>query len=183
MLSSSEDSSGEENTEEIKLAAYNDGFKSGYEEGLSRATGEMDARLEIVENYLQALSHPFNDQNQQLAEYIAALAGKIAKSLVRRELRTEPETIVALVRDTVSALNTNEQEVFIHLNPENAKLIRELINADSEEESWKIVDDPMISRSDCKVRSKDSLVDTDLQSRIDLIITQFLGDERSESRA
>lgn len=171
-----------ESKEEVKLAAYQEGLKQGYQAGLRQGSQEMKQRLGIIDSYISSLSQPFNDQNLEIAEYIAELAGKIAKSLVRRELRTEPETIMALVRDTVTALNTNVQKINVHLNPDNARIIREIINVDSQEQSWNIIDDPLISRSDCKVSSQDSLIDTDLQSRIDLIITQFLGDERSENR-
>ena len=168
--------------EELKLEAYEEAREQGYQAGFEQGAAEMQQQLDVVNSYIDALSRPFNEQSHQLAETIAKLAGKIAKSLVRRELRTEPETIMALIREAVTALNTSAQEINIHLNPENARIIRKIINIDSEEQSWKIIDDPLISRSDCKVSSQDSLIDADLQTRIDLIITRFLGDERNESR-
>jgi flagellar assembly protein FliH len=178
-----EDMPDPQSDEEIKAAAFEENRKLGYQAGLDQASKEVEEKTALLTAYLEAFSQPFMDQNYRLAEDIAALAGKIAKSLVRRELRTEPETIMALVRDTVAALNTSTQKINIHLHPENARVIREIIIADSPEQSWSIVDDPLISRSDCKVSSNDSLVDADLETRIDLIITQFLGDERGENRA
>jgi len=168
--------------EEIKLGAYEEGYEQGYKTGMEQSAEEMKLQLGVMNTYINALSRPFNDQTHQLVDAIAALAGKIAKSLVRRELRTEPETIMALIREAVTALNTSAQGINIHLNPENARIIRNIINIDSEEQSWNIIDDPLISRSDCKVSSRDSLIDADLQTRIDLIITRFLGDERNENR-
>ena len=168
--------------EDIKEQAYETGFQQGYNEGLEKGTAELEDRIGLLNSYLNALSRPFNEQNHQLAEYLAQLSGKIAKSIVRRELRTEPESIMALIRDSVNALSSGVRKVNIHLNPENAKLIRTLINTDSEEQSWNIIDDPMISRSNCKVSCDDSIVDADIETRINLIITQVLGDERNESR-
>ncbi|MBN4075916.1 hypothetical protein JYU22_04990 [Gammaproteobacteria bacterium AH-315-E17] len=168
--------------EEIKQQAHDVGYDQGYLEGLEKGTQEMEQKVYMLDKYLTALARPFNEQNQHLAEYLAHLSGKIAKSIVRRELRTEPEIIMALVRDAVSSLNSGVRKVNIHLNPENARLIRNIINVDSQEQSWNIIDDPMVSHSDCKVSCEDSLVDADLQTRINLIITQFLGDERNENR-
>ncbi len=165
--------------EELRRAAYKEAQNKGYQVGLQQGTQEMEQRLRIIDNFISSLSQPFDDQNHQLAEDIAVLAGKIAKSLVRRELRTEPDTIMALVRDTISALNTSVQTVNVHLNPESARIIREIVNTDSQEQSWNIIDDPLVARSDCKVSSNDALIDADLQKRINLIITQFIGDERS----
>lgn len=169
--------------EEVRLDAYHEGHKQGYIAGQEKAGKEIAEKLQIIDSFISALSKPFNEQSLELVEDIASLAGKIAKSLVRRELRTEPETIMALVRDTVSALNTTSQNINIHLNPKNAQIIRGIINSDSQEQSWNIIDDPLIPHSDCKVSNMDSLIDSDLETRINLIITQFLGDERNEAKS
>jgi len=168
--------------EESRLTAYKEGHEQGYQAGLKQGTQEIAQRLRIIDDFISSLSQPFDDQSHQLAEDIAMLAGKIAKSLVRRELRTEPKTIMALVRDTITALNASNQSVNIHLNPEIARIIRKIVNTDLQEQSWNIIEDPLVAHSDCKVSSQDSLIDADLQARISLIITQFLGDERSETR-
>ncbi len=172
----------EKSDEELRQEAFEKARKEGYEAGKKQGLEEVSRRLQILENFITSLSHPFADQNEELAEYLAQLSGRIAKSLVRRELRTTPETLMALVRDTVAALNSVEQEITIHLNPNNARVIRELINDTGGEQSWQIVDDPMISLNNCKVRCRDSIIDADLDARISMIITQFLGDERNGSR-
>jgi len=182
LINTQPDESQPQNEEEIRLAAHEEGLKQGYQAGKALGIEDMKHRLATIDGFIDALSHPFNDQNLQLAEYIARLAGKIAQSLVRRELRTEPETIMALVRDAVAALNTSVQRIDIHLNPDNARIIREIIDVDSQEQNWNIIVDPLISRGDCKVSSEDALINADLQTRIDLIITQFLGDERGGNR-
>lgn len=168
--------------EELRQEAYEQAFAEGYESGKQQGLEEMSRRLQVVENFITALGRPFDDQNEELAEYLAQLAGRIAKSLVRRELRTNQETLMALVRDTVAALNTTEQEITIHLNPNNAQVIRDLINDAGQEQSWRILDDPMVSLNNCKVSCRDSIIDADLDHRISMIITQFLGDERNGAR-
>lgn len=168
--------------EELRQQAFDQAYNEGYAAGKKQGLEEIAQRKQIVENFLTSLSRPFDDQSEEAAEYLAQLAGRIAKSLVRRELRTEPETLMALVRDTVSTLNSTEHEITIHLNPNNAPVIRDLINDDSKDQSWRIIDDPMISLNNCKVSCRNSIIDADLDQRISMIITQFLGDERNGSR-
>lgn len=168
--------------EELRQENYDRAFEEGYAAGKQQGLEEMSRRTQVVETFLTALARPFDDQNQELADYLAHLSGRIAKALVRRELRTKPETLMALVRDTVAALNANEHEITIHLNPNNAQVIRELINHDGQEQRWRIIDDPMISLNNCKVSCRDSIIDADLDARISMIITQFLGDERNGAR-
>lgn len=160
---------------------YEEARRQGYAAGILQAKQETEEQRLLLSAYVEALQHPFAEQNSQLAEYIAALSGKIARSLVQKELRTDPESLMSLVKAAVGALNTSAQKVNIHLNPHNAKIIRELVAVDDEKESWNIIDDPLIGLKDCKVSREDSLVDTNLDQSIDLIISQFLDDERDES--
>lgn len=162
-------------------AVYEEARLKGYAAGMEQARTETEEQRALLTAYAEALSHPFEEQNMQLAEYIAALAGKIARSLIQKELRTDPESLMSLVKAAVGALNTSAQKVNIHLNPHNAKIIRDLVAVDDEKESWNIVDDPLIGLKDCKVSREDSLVDTNLDDSIDLIISQFLDDERDGS--
>jgi len=168
--------------EELRQQAFDQAYSEGYAAGKNQGLEEIAQRKQVIENFLTSLSRPFDEQSEEAAEYLAQLAGRIAKSLVRRELRTEPETLMALVRDTISALNSTEHEITVHLNPNNAPVIRELIHDDSKDQSWRIIDDPMISLNNCKVSCRNSIIDADLDQRISMIITQFLGDERNGSR-
>lgn len=173
--------SGVPDAEQQRLSAMEDARRQGYAAGLEQAKRETDEQRTLLASYVQAMTQPFADQNTEVAEYIAGLAGKIARSLVQKELSTDPESLMSLVKAAVAALNTSAQKVNIHLNPHNAELIRELIAVDSKKESWNIVDDPLIGLKDCRVSRENSLVDTDLESRIDLIISQFIDDERDET--
>lgn len=168
----------EEHRQQAFDQAYNEGYAAGKEQGLL----ELEQRKQVLENFLSALARPFDDQSEEIAEYLAQLAGRIAKGLVRRELRDNPETLLAMVRDTVSALNSSEHEITIHLNPNNAPVIRDLIHDECKEQRWRIIDDPMISNNNCKVSCVNSVIDADLDQRISMIITQFVGDERNGKR-
>ena len=172
----------EKTDEEKRQEVFQQAYEKGYEAGKHQGHQEMLERTAVLEQFINALQKPFDDQNHALAEQLSHLAGKIAKSLVRRELRTEPESLIALVRDTVAALNSTRYEISIHLNPKTAQVIREILANDGQEQSWKIIEDPMVSVNDCKVSSMDSVIDADLDTRINLIITQFLGDERNNPR-
>ncbi len=168
--------------EEQRQAAFDKAYNEGYAAGKQQGLQEIAQRKQAVENFLSALARPFDDQSEEAAEFLAHLAGRIAKGLVRRELRTKPETLMALVRDTISTLNSSEHEITVHLNPNNAQVIRDLIHDDNKEQSWRIIDDPMISLNNCKVSCRNSIIDADLDQRISMIITQFLGDERNGAR-
>ena len=166
---------------EARQGVYEEAFREGYDNGKELGMQEAKDQLLLVQDVMNAMARPFNDQSQQLAESIAHLAGKIARAVVSCELKTDPELILNMVRETIAALNASDQEIYIHLNPRNAQLIRELLQEQNNGQTWHIVDDPHITLEDCKVRCQDSIIDTDLNSRIELIISQLLENEFNEN--
>ena len=166
---------------EARQGVYEEAFREGYENGKELGMQEAKDQLQLVQTVMDALTKPYSDQNQQLAESIAQLAGKIASAVISRELRTDSELILNMVRETISVLHTSEQEVYIHLNPRNAQQVRALLQEQNNGQTWHIVDDPHIALEDCKVRCQDSVIDTDLDTRINLIISQFLENEFNEN--
>jgi len=175
---SSEKANASEDEEQRKNSAYNQARSEGYAAGIEAAKKETDANREMMNGYLKALAQPFDDQNNQLAERIASLAGKIAKNLVEKELCTSQESLITMVQSAVKALGSSANEIKIRLHPQSATFIREQIEGDDEKTSWQVIDDPSLGLGDCKVSCDNSIVDSGLDDRINLIIAQFLEDAR-----
>jgi flagellar assembly protein FliH len=164
--------------ETLRAQAFEQGYHEGLETGTQQGLAETERKLGMLHSLLDALARPYEDINEEALAALAKLAGKIARCLVKRELRTEPETIMAMVRDTVSVLNTSAEKILVHLNPADALIIQNIARTGTEKSRWKLIDDPLIARGDCRVQSRDSLVDGSLQTRINTIIMQVQGDER-----
>lgn len=169
----------EEDLGKVRQRAVDQGFEEGYKQGLARAEAELNKKSAAIEKILASITHPFAELDQQVLELLVQITGKIARSLVKRELRTEPETIMALIRDTVVVLNSTTEKIRVHLHPDDARVIHNLTRTATEHSRWDILDDPLVARGDCKVSSLDSVVVGDLQTRIHAIITHCLGDERA----
>jgi len=159
-------------------SAYNEARSEGYAAGMEAAERETQANREMLNAYLKALSQPFEEQNSQLAESVASLAGKIAKNLVEKELRTNKESFMTIVQTAVNALGSSAKEIKIYLHPRSAEYIRESISDDDDKVCWEIIDDQSMDIGDCKVSCDNSTVDSGLDDRIDLIIAQFLEEAR-----
>lgn len=169
----------EENLDQLRQKAFDQGYTDGYKSGTDQARDEINSQFQSLSELLTAISKPLNNLDQQVLEYMAQLAGKIARQLVKRELRTEPETIMALVRDTVAILDNSSEKIRIHLHPDDARVIYNLTQSATEKSRWEIVEDPLVAHGDCKAGSLDSIVTGEIQTRINAIIMQCLGDERA----
>jgi flagellar assembly protein FliH len=167
-----------EDMAQVRQNAFDQGHAEGYKAGMHLAEEELRARFVTLEQLLAAISRPLGDLDEEVLGQLAQLAGRIARQLVKRELRTEPETIMALVRDSVAILNSTDEKIRIHLHPDDARVIHGLTQAATEKNRWDIVEDPLIAHGDCNVISFDSIISGDLQTRINAIIWQCLGDDR-----
>jgi len=163
--------------EELRKDAINRGYADGFQQGQQQAERMLQQKITQINQLVETLASPYADLNQQVLDTLVLLAGKIARSLVKRELHTAPDAIMALVRDTVGILNLPTQVVNLHLHADDARLLQELTGA-AVGKRWHIIEDPMVARGDCKVSCQDSIVDGNLASRINAVITQFQGDER-----
>jgi flagellar assembly protein FliH len=71
--------------------------------------------------------------------------------------------------------------VRIHLHPEDAAIVRERLTMPANERAWTLVEDPVMSRGGCVIRSDSSTIDSRLETRLGTVISAVLGDERGSS--
>lgn len=159
--------------ERIQKQAYEEGFARGRSDGLAAVQDDIQKFRQI----LQAMSDPLRDLDQELEQELVLLAKAIARQLLRRELKEEPAHVVGVVREAIAALPAAARNVEVHLNPEDGKLVRDVLGAEEGERPWRIVDDPVINRGDCKVITDKSRIDATLERRLTAILTASLGDE------
>ena len=170
----------------IEQAAYEEAFAQGREAATEAVRKETDARLEQLnarvanlDVILSMLARPLADLDVQVEQQLATLAITIARQLIRRELRTDPGQIIAVIRETVALLPSAARDVRLHLHPEDAALVRERLTAPAAERAWTIVEDPVLTRGGCVVKSESSTIDARLESRLGAVINTVFGDDRT----
>lgn len=161
------------------------GFAQGREEGLAAAREEQAAlireRLERLDALLRALADPLAQLDDTVEQELVALAMAVARQLVRREIRTNPGQIVAVVREAVSALPFGARQITLHVHPDDAPLLREAFALEEEPATlWRLVEDPLISPGGCRVLAEQSSIDATVEKRLAQVIATALGDQRGE---
>lgn len=175
-----------EPTAELQLVrerAYREAYAVGLEAGRAAGGAQLGARAEELEALFVAVAEPLAEIGAQLEAQLTALVTALVRQLVRRELRTEPDVIVAVVREAIELLPVSQQRPRVHLHPEDAGLLRELLHLDAEDRAWTLVPDPAITRGGCRVRTDDSSIDASLETRIARLCAAALGGERSRESA
>ena len=175
--------------EEVERRAYEEAFAQGREAGLAAARAETEKQLAALQAQVQRfegtiglLTHPLQQVNEAVEQQLMSLAMTIARQLVRRELKTDPAQVIAIVRETVALLPAAARDVRVHLHPEDAAVVRERLAMPTADRAWTIVEDPVMTRGGCKVTTDTALIDARVETRLNEVITAMLGEERAGAR-
>ncbi len=164
--------------EEIQRQAQQEGYENGYREGLAKAEVDIRQHVERLTQIFQILQAPLNQLDDTVEEELVSLAMVIARQIIRRELKTDPTHVVAVVREAVASLPMASRTVRIRLHPEDAELVRKALSVSESEQGWYIVDDPVMTRGGCQVLTETSQVDATVEKRLTAIASQLMGGER-----
>ncbi len=164
--------------EEIQQQARQEGFQQGLQEGRDSGREELLNSVRCLEQILKTLDKPLEELDDSVEQQLAQLAMLVARQLVRRELKTDPEQIVGIVREALALLPVAARDVQLALNPEDAGIVRQALSLHEGEQAIRIVEDPVQSRGGCRVVTRTSQIDATIETRLNSVIAGVLGGQR-----
>lgn len=171
----------------LRQAAHDEGLRAGRDAGFAAGRAEAQAQLAARNQSLAALIATLAEPLQQIDDTVIRTLGElvvlIARQLVRRELKSAPGEIVAVVRQALAALPSAGQLPRIRLHPEDLELTRQALGMQEGDKNWRLQPDPLVSRGGCIVETDTSFVDATVETRISAIAFQMLGGEREGDHA
>ena len=148
-----------EELERIREQARQEGYAAG------EAAGQAAVR-KAAENLAQAaqrLDAAFAGIEARVADDLLALAGEIARQVVRGELAARPEHVLAVVREALAQLPQQHAAIFLH--PEDASLVRSYIGDALGHAGHRIHEDTRLARGDCVIEAGGSQLDATVATR------------------
>jgi len=181
--------------EELERSAFDEAYAKGHEAGhaaglaagMSAAQAQAQPLLEgvqrqaaLLEGMLASLSRPFEELDAEVERQLVHLTLSVARHLIRRELRIEPAQVIAIIRESVALLPAAARDVRVHVHPQDAATVREKLASPGAEPAWTLVEDPVMSRGGCRVTTETAQIDARMETRIQSVIGDLLGDERED---
>jgi flagellar assembly protein FliH len=161
----------------------------GYQAGLAMARAELQGQIDAMQSrvarldaILNTLARPLEELDAEVEKQLTLLAVTVGKQILRRELKTDPAQIIAVIRESVARLPAAARDIRVQLHPDDAAVVRENLSTPVSERAWTVVEDPSLSRGGCMVRTETSQIDAKFDSRLNAIVSAALGDERAAER-
>ena len=163
---------------QIQAQAYQEGFAQGRNEGLKAGATEIREKAQQLETLMASLNQPLKQLDAQVEQELLGLVLALTRQLIRREMKREPGQILSVIREAMAALPASARNVRLHLHAEDAVLVRESLSLSDAERDWQIMEDPVLTKGDCRVVSDSSQIDASLETRLNALISSMLGGER-----
>ena len=174
-------SSNHDKQQSVRQQAFEKAYAKGYMEGLEQGQREIRMQAEHLRSILATLAMPIKGFDDQVAEELMHVCMSVMKQMIRRELKTSPGEIVAVVKEAFRALPDSSGDVRLELNPEDAVLVRSAFGDLDHVSNWRIIEDPTMSRGGCRVATNISRIDATIENRINTAIATIMGSERQDA--
>jgi len=166
---------------------YQEGFKSGQSEGREQGSQQaadatrkdVELRMERLEQLMAELVSPIERHQDELESALVNLSTGLARAVVYRELTIDSSQIHQVVRQALSALPANADNLRIHLHPDDLEPVQEVIAR--LETAPAIIEDSSLMPGGCKVESRHSLVDFTVEKRFQRAVQGMLDDQLEDS--
>lgn len=172
-LASFDDESGENgfgkdkvsSLEAIKEAARVSGHAEGFAEGLKESRAHTEALRERMNTLFENTQGELAALHEQISDQTLDLALTLAKAMLHQALNAKPEMILPVVRDAIGKLPALSGHTHLLLNPDDLKLVNELMKEELAAFGIKTRPDVSLLRGGCRIETHTSEADASIESR------------------
>lgn len=170
--------SGKRSDKRQEQDAYKAGFARGLADGMASSQSELNHRLSRLDEAILFISKPIDAVEEHVEQELAGLAIEIARQILRREIKLDSGHVVAVVREAIASLPISTEPMSVHLNPVDALCVKEALSLSDTDHSYRIIEDPVVSRGGCRIMSATSQIDATMEKQVAAISARIFGGER-----
>ena len=158
-----------EQLERMHDDARNEGLAAGFAEGRAAGLAEGHAAAARDVEHLRTLIESFAQQlaiaDQAIAHEALLLSLDVSKAMLKRALAIKPDFVIDIVREAIEYLPLVQQPALLHLNPDDAVLVRARLGDEIAGGGWRIVEDIQVARGGCRVDTASNQIDATAETR------------------
>ncbi len=167
--------------DEGKQSGHEEGLKSGHEEGhvagLAEGQDAVEQQAQKLEVLTQQLHQPLQYVEKNIEEQLLQLVVTLTEAITLHEAKTNPDILLSAIAAGMKALPSHDLNTQILLNPEDIKLVETQFGADHiQQEGWRLLAAPQLEPGSCQIENSISNIDLRVKSRIKEVLDSFLQD-------
>ena len=161
--------------QELESEAYEKGFSQGKKDGEEFGRKQFEAMTNRLKRLISTLQEQGNKLGEKYESQIINLCVLIASRVIKREIETNPDVILSVVKEALSHV-VEGTSLILHLNPIDAQLVEEKFKDELTapgKHKIKINSDPKIDRGGCLLETEFGLIDATTKTRLNAIVSSI----------
>ena len=155
----------QEEAENIKKSA----FEEGYRKGLEEAKADIDVFRKDITEFMNAPKNVF----EYIAPDILEISVDIAKKIIKKEVESDPQVLINTIIDVLKTVSKSEPKINIRVKPQAVQFIKDTLpNITYEfgiDAKINIISDPSIEDGGCIFQTNNGIVDASIDTQLEII--------------
>lgn len=155
----------QEEAENIKKSA----FEEGYRKGLEQANSDIEDFRKSFSEFMDAPKNVF----EYLAPDILEISVDIAKKIIKKEVESDPQVLINTIIDVLKTVSKSEPKINIRVKPQAVQFIKDTLpNITYQygiDAKINIVSDPSIEDGGCIFQTNNGIVDASVDTQLEII--------------
>jgi flagellar assembly protein FliH len=156
-------------TKDARQSGYSDGYRDGLaalESYKQTQSAQMAAFMsDQVGALVSDLHQRLESLEAQLSGRIAGVSLELARQVVRSEIATRPELVVAVAEEALNTIMASARDVVLRLNPDDLALAHGSLQEQLKARGARVMADPHVGQGGCVLESDIAVVDASVESR------------------
>jgi flagellar assembly protein FliH len=151
--------------EAIQEAARATGYAEGFAEGLKESRAHGDALRQRLNGLFEATQAELAGLHEQVSAQTLDLALTLAKAMLHQALAVKPELLLPVIREAIGKLPALSGHVHLLLNPDDLKLVNELMKDELTAYGIRTRPDVSLARGGCRIETPTGAADASVEAR------------------
>jgi len=165
--------------EEGRADGHQEGLTSGHAEGLEQGLAQgketIEQQITAMQTLLEQLHQPLANVEKNVEAQLLQLVVQLTQAVTKHEAKTNPDILLSAIAEGVKALPGQESKIQILLNPQDIRLVEEQFGAGHiQAQGWQLLAAPQLSPGGCQIENSTSNIDLSVKSRLSEVLESFL---------
>jgi len=165
--------------EEGKVSGHQEGKTQGHEEGIEQGLAEGQEQIsELTEqwqNLINKLHQPMQDVDKNVEQQLFTLVAQLTEVVVHHEAKTNADILMSAISEAIKALPAHDTQTQIYLHPNDIKRVEQAFgNEHIQNSGWRLLPAPQLDEGGCQIENSTSNIDMRLKSRLNGVLEPFL---------
>lgn len=165
--------------EEGQKSGHEQGLKSGHDEGVAQGLSEGKTQIdELAQQWqllVEQLHAPLATVENNVEQQLLTLVVQLTEAITHHEVTTNIDILLSAITAGMKALPSQEAQTQILLHPDDIQQVEaQFTTQHIQEQGWRLLPAPHLTPGSCQIENSTSNIDLSLKTRIQDVLELFL---------